>query len=989
MALREVALLNAADPATPTTDMEGGYAKALTSETGKSMISYFVNSLTGASDSAINDFSPNLDGLLVGIAALNAFLQATVTGPVLQGVDQINAAFKGCLPHSISVSDFRRLCLKALEIDGVSPYQYATNIELLALARHVVLAPTLPKALDLGSSKLSVPWTRLRTYATHYKLLTQPSPGVSATFNKSSQWSDVPSLISLILSCMDEVRGQMLEEEVWDAGDGWSKRDKILCWIEMANYNIMLGRDEKAKEAIHVAKELNSFEYALSGALGKRTRFQENSTSQLVVLAKSAAANETTEATDVAAHPEALPLNDDTLLESIDFQDSRNGNGEIPPSIPDRLKDLPPDNQPQLDPLDQMILLTEATLKDSFSPVDTLTSEEVLPYALRVLADKSTNWQIYTQALIVRSRIEAHRSRTVERGVLQMQAVVDQVVVDVSSSTEQETRHRADTPDDSVPSISITAPGQNQVSLSGDKPRSFFPVPKPSESAPAYERLRYVHALATPPKWHLESELAYAWAGVGSLISALEIFKRLRLWAEVAVCLASTSISDDEEGRGNGGEEKAKGIIRWRLFNRTDSTISVDADDETIEDVTRIKPADFCGPERATQPNAPRLFCILGELEDKPVHYERAWEVSNKRYSRAQKSLGEYYLQQKDWPSAKKAYEEAVSVNRLSSELWSRLGDIHLRLGEFEDAAEAFGRAIAAADNVVGGEDARTWSNLGSALWSLYLETIEELQEAKTGGSPEPDEDEETLDYDAKPSKRDPAKLISQSLTAYKRGAGIARENWRIWDNVLTIASRTRPPSVPDMVLALQNIVRIRPTEDALDEDLLRALLQDAVLAKEKPLTGGVFEPPRGSIERAVIQLFESQIQPLITKRSGLWSLLSQLCIWKRDYAGAISAAEKAWRCATSSSGSGLLPSSGAAVNDWTKDEEGWKEVVRRTDELVSILETFGLQAASVGERWRGKARSAVRSVMSKGKERFEGSEEWRHLDGLMAGLKA
>jgi tetratricopeptide (TPR) repeat protein len=533
------------------------------------------------------------------------------------------------------------------------------------------------------------------------------------------------------------------------------------------------------------------------------------------------------------------------------------------------------------------------------------------------------------------------------------------------------------------------APGQDQTSQPEDKPRCFFPASKPSETAPAHERLRYVHALATPPRWHLESELAYAWAGIGSLVSALEIFKRLRLWAEVALCLASTSISDDEQGRGKGGEEKARGIIRWRLFNLTDSTISVAADDEKIEDVTRIKPADFCGPERSLQPNAPRLFCILGELENAPELYERAWEVSNKRYSRAQKSLGEHYLQQKDWVAAKEAYKKAVSVNRLSSELWSRLGDIHLRLGEFEDAAEAFGRAIAAADNVVGGEDARTWSNLGSALWSLYLETIEELKKAKTNGdSVELEDDDENPNHDPKQNTRDPSKLIYQSLTAYKRGAGIARENWRIWDNVLTIASRTRPPSITDMVHALQNIIRIRQTEDALDEDLLRALLQDAVLAKEKPSSSKwIYEAPRGSIERAVILLFESQIQPLITKRSDLWALLSQLNMWKRDYAAAVGSAEKAWRCATTAGGGGLLPSAGVTT-DWTKDAEAWKEVVRRTDELVSVLETFGPQVETVGEKWKGKARSAVRSVMSKGKERWEGGEEWKHLEVLMEGLK-
>ena len=238
---------------------------------------------------------------------------------------------------------------------------------------------------------------------------------------------------------------------------------------------------------------------------------------------------------------------------------------------------------------------------------------------------------------------------------------------------------------------------------------------------------------------------------------------------------------------------------------------------------------------------------------------------------------------------------------------------------------------------------------------------------------------------------RDPATLLSKSLAAYKKGASIAHDNWRIWDNVLTLASRLQPPAVPDMVLAFTHILRVRKTEEAIDTDVLGALLQDVVLSREKPAGTGVYEPPRGSVERLVTRLLEEEVVPLITNRADLWSLISRLRTWRRDYAGAIDASERAWRAAIGSSGgAGLLPGEGTPTSaDWTTDQTAWAEVVKRTDELASMLENWGPDVDSVGPKWKGKARSAIRSVMGRGRENWEGSEGWKTLQILMEGLKA
>ncbi|OAQ95904.1 hypothetical protein LLEC1_06990, partial [Akanthomyces lecanii] len=840
------------------------------------------------------------EALKVGTAALNIFLQINVTGPVpsRQPLADVESQFLKAWESTTQVTTpsnsavdpimrMRRDCVRQLEIDGVSPYAHIPSLELFCLARHI-FTKTLSTAADdtvrlpgPDAQKHSISWTSLRVHVWHYKLITQPSLGGS-TFTKSSNWIELPSLATQITESMDAVRTRVLSDDVWADGEDWSLHDKVQFLLEAANNNILLGRPDKAKELLEEATRMNNFLYALSGALGKRTKFQEKSISQLVVLALSQGTETVTPAGDDVeddTKPQALQLNDDTLFEEIQFTKEQDGGEAKSTELPEKLANLAPDEQPQLSPLDQIILLTEATIKDTFSPADTLTAEEILPFATRVIADKSTNWQIYTQALLVRSRIEVHRSRTLERGVLQMQAVADQVLTDTTSSTEETAKTTKEEEKDSatdVPSIHVSAPGRHtgdEAAPATSAPTSFFPAAKASESAPADVRLRYIHALSTPPRWHLEAELAYAWAGAGSIVSALEIFKRLRLWAEVAVCLASADAFDDEDGRGSGGESKAKGIMRWQLFHKTgaDATSNSDADDEVaVEDVTSLKADDFMGPERSPSPsNAPRLWCILGDLESNASFYEHAWEVSGHRYARAQRSLAEHYLRKKDLERAHDAYKKATTVNRLDPDMWSRLGDISLRLGRFEDAAEAFNRAIGSATGDLGGEDAKTWSNLGTALWSLYSEVLAAQKEDKKQGvtsteaataapvKPEEDEDE-TVAAAAKTAQdaemsRDPEKLLAQALHAYKMGATAAHDNWRIWENVVTLACRMRPPAIAEIIAATRQILRIRQTEDAVNAPVIGALLQDAVLSKTKDDAAaagdGIYDPPRGTPE--------------------------------------------------------------------------------------------------------------------------------------------
>ncbi|KAF4773814.1 TPR repeat-containing protein [Colletotrichum scovillei] len=527
---------------------DGAYIDVLTSSVAKDLITKFTTSLQAqtaegnANPTAASKESLSEDEIAIGLAALNAFLQSNVTGPVLEHAHKVEALFteaftagnNGKAESTDTLKALRKHSLKALEVDGVSPYPYIPHIELFALARYVFhdassASDAVVKLSSSTSSRLSLPWTRLRVNVWHFKLLSQPSLGPGANFAKASQWIDVPTLAEQINLGIHTVRKQILDEDVWSTGEeAWSREEKVQFLLEVSNTHIMLGRDDRAREALEEATKLNNFAYALSGALGKRTKFQEKSTSQLVVLAKSDATTEsegTAADGEEEAKPEAVALNDDTLLEEI---------------------------------------------------------------------------------------------QTVERGVLQMQAVVDQVVVDTSEAPRPKAEDVANDEPADVPAIAVSAPGEPEIDTTAaapvdtEKPTSFFPAAKETDTAPAHVRLQYIHALSSPPKWHLESELAYSWAG----------------------------------------------------------NADADAEDLDARDVTYLNPADFTGPERSPPPpNAPRLFCILGDLENEPAHWERAWQISNRRFARAQKSLGEWYLSQKEWTKAQDAYKLATQCNRLSPEM--------------------------------------------------------------------------------------------------------------------------------------------------------------------------------------------------------------------------------------------------------------------------------------------------------------------------------
>ncbi|MCJ1326569.1 hypothetical protein MMC10_003234 [Thelotrema lepadinum] len=863
--------------------------------------------------------------LLVGLAALYSFLQANVTGPPLEWDSKESCFAKHYRAHHQEV---RRALIAELSVDGEAAYRLTSHVELFSLARTILNHPLF------YVQETAFVWARLRVNFLHQQLLNEVSFSLQSTI-----YQDISFLDSSVLG----------SASVYEANV------KVLYLLERAAINTYHGLDKKAREDLSQATNLRDFEYVLTGRLGKRTKFQQDDISQLVVLARSKTVRESDSGRqDVSAQestitenlkPQNLDLNDDTLLESIKFtEQGEAADPGVKEEIPAALADLDTSNQPILDPLDSIILLSVASSITNTSPQHGLTREETLPYATRVLDSGSTNWQIYTQALLVRSRIEGYRSRTVERGVLQMQAVVDQIIAETKGTANGEV-------------------------TSKDAATTFLPRPKESESATATERLLFIYQLGAPLTWSLESELATRWVGLGALRTALEIFERLEMWAEAALCWAATD-----------REDKANQIVRSQLYRKVENTANL----EDIEKAGEV----LLNEEASPLPNdAPRLFCILGDIEKEPRYYERAWEVSNQRFARAQRSLGKRYLAARDLPKADEAYSKSLAINPQNGAAWFSLGCIRLERMDWSGAVDAFTRSVQIEE-----DDAEAWSNLAAALLRLPAE-----------------HENEALDNDGdddKPfsSKVDPQKHRKEAFVAFKKATSLKRDSYRIWQNLLNVAATMSPPPFSDIIIAQQRLIELQSKtegESCVDVEVLEGVLSHIITSGSSQPTreeSTVTEPPRKrfGLENMFSELVNKHIVPLITHSRRLWQLVARLAIHQNKPSSALDAYEKAWRATLNKpgwdDGSGSSSSPGSATPD-----SAWGEVVDSTVELVDAYESLGEKkvneglAAGSGElvckTWKYKARMAIKSVV--GRRTKAGFEDVQRLNEKMETLRS
>ena len=183
----------------------------------------------------------------------------------------------------------------------------------------------------------------------------------------------------------------------------------------------------------------------------------------------------------------------------------------------------------------------------------------------------------------------------------------------------------------------------------------------------------------------------------------------------------------------------------------------------------------------------------------------------------------------------------------------------------------------------------------------------------------------------------DPQKNRKAALKALKQAARLKQDNYRIWDNLLTVSASTDPPSWSDILTSQNRIIDIRGPidgEKCIDITILSALINHIITTTDAPATGDALPP---GLPKMTVQLVEKKVVPLITASPGLWQLVAKLAVWRNRPASALEAHEKAWRVVTGQPG-------------WEHDtEKRWDEVVDATVELVDAYESFGGKVTTEG----------------------------------------
>jgi len=371
------------------------------------------------------------------------------------------------------------------------------------------------------------------------------------------------------------------------------------------------------------------------------------------------------------------------------------------------------------------------------------------------------------------------------------------------------------------------------------------------------------------------------------------------------------------------------------------------------------------------------MWCILGDIDQNPQHYEKAWEVSKRRYARAMRSLGRHYFSARSYQKAAESYEESLKTYPIHGQSWFSLGCCRLQLEEWEGSVRAFRRAVKLDDT-----DAEAWSNLATALLRCEVAT-ENNQQQQPRVLLDDEEEQETL-----PTTVDPQQNRRDALRAFKKACQLKRESWQIWDNYLTVAVSINPPEYKDIVIAMKHLIRLRkgPSgELAVDADVLDMLVQHITnedLNSDMP-TGN--DPYKPGLLKQVVEMVEKDVVPLITTNQRLWKIIAKLELWRKKPKAALDAHEKAWRAVNSRPG----------ITDAT--EKQWDELVDATVELADAYESLGqlerTEGLGAGEMvakdWKFKARSAVRSVIGKGKMNWEGTKGWDRLEDCLGGLRS
>lgn len=598
--------------------------------------------------------------LFLAIALLQTFIQNNYTGPAAR-LEAISGLFG---KTGIEIGAVNTALSRSLAIMGQPAYEFMDDPLYLVLSLLLLERITGQKSLFDVTPDQEIPlpiisaestpgllavayWWWARALLTQLSLIPEPSGFQASVASAIYQSADLAYAIT-----------KELPESIHE---DFKRELCAMYYLENVKCSLAINTEHLCLPSLTRAKKITNFEFVMTGARATRTKYQQKAHAGLIILAKSFTfqnfALRTTSAT-----PETFALESDLLLEKPHFEsiadepldeqiyskrqkvDLNEGYEEdklLPlalrqENIPKLLLDLNPNDQPTLSDYDNIqLLLRLYTIKNTTPAKDPLVEEELTALLSRILYQNGDkNWSIFARSLWERSIIETTKAKTIERGLLQMQSLVEELDLKIKSKL---------------------VPSSSEINVAS--------------------RLSYIHQLPFIPRWQLDATLAEKYMSLGILKSAVEIYERLGMACETALCYAAV-----------GDEKKAEEILLQRI-NENDS----DA----------------------------RAYSILGDIKQDPSLWEKSWEIG--KYVNAKNSLAKYYFNpppksgvQPNYSATLKHLNDSLRQYPLSFETWYFYGCVGLQCGKMQIAAEAFTRCVS-----LDPYHALSWSNLSAAYTKM------------------------------------------------------------------------------------------------------------------------------------------------------------------------------------------------------------------------------------------------------------------------------
>lgn len=494
-----------------------------------------------------------------------------------------------------------------LIVDTLEPYKLTNFLELCQYAGEYF---TSKMSQTMTSSNMAEKLWTLRYCVINQTLLDESSPTL---------YEAVSSLTQEISKDLPAPKNHAL---------------KIL--VELAQAHLVFREITRAREYLDRAKELSGMDIELSGALGRRTRFQNDPIAQLMVKISRTLQEPTTpefskefsSAFEVDI-PTDVILNDDTLLPAVDFVSPKQPS--YVESVDQRQLSMDESDElekTELTETEECLLLGLLKLSERSGPIDIddLHREELMAFLEAILRSSKT-WCIQFTALYLRSWHERHNRRRVERAMMQLDHLVNGI---------RDSAH------------------------------------KPSSHVVSARRHDFLYATLPPPIWKVERILGDIFLSMGANQPALDIFLRLQMWDDVIRCYHSLN-----------KREEAESLIR-NLINsdgRTPHLLCLLGD--ANDDISNYQEAwDLSGGRFARAKRSLGFYYYrVKKYPESIPHFEDTLRV-NSLQPDVWYSLATAAMTVEDYDRSAQAYRRYLSFEDDSFEAWNNISKAYIKLGD-------------------------------------------------------------------------------------------------------------------------------------------------------------------------------------------------------------------------------------------------------------------------------------------------------------------